>query len=99
MFNDNWWESTFLFKTNLKTLFLLVHYLGEIFLQVNTEIAFDEAKEILNQDLVDRIGHATFLHPLSGGSESLTNIVKEKKIPIGNYEQLALKLLIFMKLI
>lgn len=43
-----------------------------------------ETMAVLSSGLVDRIGHGTFIHPSSGGSKALHNIVKDQSIPLGN---------------
>ena len=34
----------------------------------------------------DRIGHGTFLHPDTGGTEKIVDTVSSKKLPIGKCE-------------
>ncbi|KAG0724135.1 Adenosine deaminase-like protein A [Chionoecetes opilio] len=41
-----------------------------------------EALAVLNSGLVDRIGHGTFLHPASGGSQALHTLLKDQNIPL-----------------
>lgn len=41
-----------------------------------------ESLAVLNSGLVDRIGHGTFLHPATGGSEALHSIVREQNLPL-----------------
>ncbi|XP_042887728.1 adenosine deaminase-like protein [Penaeus japonicus] len=41
-----------------------------------------ETLELLKTGLIDRIGHGTFIHPDTGGSQELSQLVKSQAIPL-----------------
>ncbi|XP_027210038.2 adenosine deaminase-like protein [Penaeus vannamei] len=41
-----------------------------------------ETLEVLKTELIDRIGHGTFIHPETGGSQELMQLVKDQGIPL-----------------
>ena len=38
---------------------------------------------ILEKNLVDRIGHGTFIHPDTGGNNNMKEFVIKNKLPLG----------------
>ncbi|MPC39324.1 Adenosine deaminase-like protein [Portunus trituberculatus] len=69
-------QDTFFF---LLALFGLLTKLFESF-QVSSNT---ETLAVLNSGLVDRIGHGTFIHSDTGGSEELHTVVRKQNLPLG----------------